>query len=387
MSNGLVYINGPCPCRMRNVLVPAKKQKLRELFVPNPSMDPFMKSSNPVRNLYPIAWVLCVASMCLNGGTALGQFSASQQSDRVDILHDGVLVSSYLFRSGNKPVLWPLVGPDGQRMTRSYPVDATREGEDRDHPHHRGLWMTFGDVNGMDWWAEGNGRGVVAHQKIVELKESGASVELTAEHLWLTPDQGEGRAASPVLKELCRYEFRGNADVTVIDCEYVWRGVDAEKPVVFGDTKEGMFAIRVPETMRGDKPGGTIRNSVGDMGGDTWGKSSHWVDYSGPTEAGQSKTYGIAILVHPSSFRAQGLWHVRTYGLFAHNAFGIQDFLSGRTKTASGQREPPHEGGYTLPPGETLHFFYRVILHREGWSQEEGDRRMQEFAAVEPGLR
>lgn len=317
---------------------------------------------------------------------ASGGYKAVQQPDRVDFLRDGKLISSYQFRSGSKPVLWPIHAGDGHRMTRSYPLDATIPGEAHDHPHHRGLWMTFGDVNGLDWWAEGEGKGLVAHTKVLEVSEAGKLASLIAEHDWMTPAK-DGQASVAVLRETCRYAIHGNAEETVIDCEYLLRGVDATKPVVFGDTKEGMFAVRVPESMRGDKPGGQILNSVGDQGGDTWGKSARWVDYSGPVAHNNSDVHGIAILIHPTSFRANGLWHVRTYGLFAHNPFGIKDFLGNRTKTASGSAEPPHAGGYELKPGETLHFFYRVIFHPDRWSIEQGDARMKEFETETLGLK
>jgi hypothetical protein len=325
----------------------------------------------------------------LSAGSASGQISTVQQTDRIEFLHDGKLLASYLFRSGTKPVLWPIHGPDGVRMTRNYPLDATIPGEDHDHPHHRGLWMTFGEVNGHDWWAEGKGKGIVAHHKVIELKHSDTSASLIAEHHWLPPTSEKANgiaAAAPVLLETCRYTISQHHGDTVIDCEYLVRSADPAKGVHFGDTKEGMFAVRVPESMRGDKPNGQILNSVGDRQGDTWGKTASWVDYSGPVSHQGTANYGIAILVHPSSFRAQGLWHVRTYGLFAHNPFGIKDFLGNRTKTPSGLMDPPHAGGYELPAGETLHFFYRVCFHRDRWTLDGGNERFAEFSQTTPEL-
>lgn len=339
-----------------------------------------------LRNLSAMALAcLFAAGGFLDGTSVRAQFSVDQQSDRVDILYQGQLFTSYRFRSGTKPVLWPIHGPDQQRMTRSYPLDDSVEGEAHDHPHHRGLWMTFGEVDGGDWWAEGSGRGIVAHRRVVEAVSEGETAHVVAEHDWVRP-RGEGEEASPVLKETCRYTFGGDANEKIIDCEYVLRAQDPRATVRFGDTKEGMFAIRVPETMRGDRPGGDLLNSEGDRGGDVWGKSAQWVDYSGPTATGGTDLYGIAILVHPASFRAAGLWHARTYGLFAHNPFGIKDFMPNRTKTPSGQREAPHEGGYVLKEGESLHFLYRVVFHRDRWSIPQGNEHWEAFAKTMPTL-
>jgi Methane oxygenase PmoA len=97
------------------------------------------------------------------------------------------------------------------------------------------------------------------------------------------------------------------------------------------------------------KKGGKITNSDGLTDAAAWGKPATWVDYTGPVEG---ETVGIAILNHPSSFRHPTTWHVRTYGLFAANPFGWHDF--GLKKS----------GDHTIPAGESIHFGYRVILHK-----------------------
>jgi hypothetical protein len=96
------------------------------------------------------------------------------------------------------------------------------------------------------------------------------------------------------------------------------------------------------------KKGGKITNAEGLTDEKAWGKSSPWVDYVGPVK---DKIVGIAMINHPKSFRYPTTWHVRTYGLFAANPFGWHDF--GR----------PERGDYTIPSGQAIEFFYRVVLH------------------------
>ena len=96
--------------------------------------------------------------------------------------------------------------------------------------------------------------------------------------------------------------------------------------------------------------GGKIVNSDGLANIAAWGKPAAWVDYHGPVD---DETLGVAILNHPSSFRFPSHWHVRTYGLFAANPFGLSDFTGGKEK-----------GQYTLPAGETMKLRYRVLLHK-----------------------
>ena len=121
----------------------------------------------------------------------------------------------------------------------------------------------------------------------------------------------------------------------IIDFEITLKATDG--PVTFGDTKEGMFGLRVASSMDvNKKKGGKITNAEGLTDDQAWGKASPWVDYTGPVEG---KTVGIAILNHPRSFRYPTTWHVRTYGLFAANPFGWHDFGLGEV------------GEYTLPGG------------------------------------
>ncbi|MBM3495697.1 MAG: hypothetical protein FJX72_15440, partial [Armatimonadetes bacterium] len=139
-------------------------------------------------------------------------------------------------------------------------------------------------------------------------------------------------------------------------------------PLVFGDTKEGSFGLRLPDTMRLKGGDGRIVNSEGVSGGATWGKRAAWVDYSGVVEG---STVGVAILDHPSSFRHPTHWHVRDYGLFCANPFGIHDFESGK---------PPATGQLTVPMGGALKLRYRLIFHAGDAEQARIADRWGDFA-------
>ncbi|HEX3870303.1 MAG TPA: DUF6807 family protein, partial [Pirellulales bacterium] len=79
--------------------------------------------------------------------TLAGEFTVEENDRGVTVNVDGKLFTEYLIKSGTKPILWPIIGPTGAKMTRAYPME-TVEGEKQDHPHHRSLWFTHGDVNG-----------------------------------------------------------------------------------------------------------------------------------------------------------------------------------------------------------------------------------------------
>jgi hypothetical protein len=259
---------------------------------------------------------------------------------------DGELFTEYLKRSGEKPVLYPLLGPTGAAMTRSYPVvDDKVAGEKHDHVHHRSFWFTHGEVNDADFWAEGKGgkQGTIVHREFAKVDDSGPGAVIVTRNDWMQGD-----------RKLCEDErtltFGADNDQRWIDFDITIKATDGK--VEFGDTKEGTFGVRVAGTMKVDaKQGGTIVNSEGDKNAGAWGKQAAWVDYCGPVG---DETVGVAIMNHPSSFRYPTYWHVRTYGLFTANPFGLS-YFTGNKKS---------EGSHTLESGETMTLRYRVLLHK-----------------------
>ena len=106
---------------------------------------------------------------------------------------------------------------------------------------------------------------------------------------------------------------------------------------------------------------GRISNAEGLEGErQLWGKPSKWCDYSGEV-AGEK--VGIAILDHPDNPRHPVRWHVRGYGLFAANPFGISVFTNDKSQN----------GAISIEPGKSLRYRYRVIIH-------PGDAKSQDLA-------
>ncbi len=267
-------------------------------------------------------------------------FKLRPRDPNIEIHLDGSLLAEYRTDVGAKPFLFPLIGPTGSSYTRAYPME-TVAGEDHDHPHQRSLWFTHGKVNGIDFWSEQKGHGTIKETARRSMVSGPMLARLCTSDDWIGPD---GRKVCADERALTFYKSR---NARVFDFEIALKA--AFGPVKFGDTKEGMFGLRVASSMDVDKKhGGRIVNAEGLVDGHAWGKASPWVDYSGPVDG---KTAGIAVLNHPRSFRYPTTWHVRTYGLFAANPFGWHDF---------GLSNP---GDYTLPEGGKLWFGYRVILH------------------------
>ena len=299
--------------------------------------------------LFPLFLVVAFAS------TALAEYEVVRDDDGLTIKRDGQLVTRYVIQSGSKPILYPVIGPDGIAMTRRYPIEEAGEHEREDHPHHRSIWITHGDVTGIDFWAEKEGAGRTVHESFEEISD-GKTAKVVTKNRW---EDAEGNLVGRDVRTL---SFGTDDGMQYIDFDITF--LAGEKEVTFGDTKEGSFGVRVPGTMKVDaKRGGAIVNSEGIKDKEAWAKRAAWVDYYGPVhdKTGEEKTVGIAILNHPTSYNFPTYWHVRTYGLFAANPFGRRDF----------EGKDAESGAHVIPAGGKMHLRYRVLLH-EGTTKDAG---------------
>lgn len=264
----------------------------------------------------------------------------------VEVTLDGQPFTTYIFNSGFKPILWPVIGPTGKEMTRAWPLRELPPGdksEATDHVHQKSFWFDHGNVNGIDFWAETSKvQGKQVHKELVRA-DGGKTGTVVTKNDWVGPD---GKAIASDVRTL---RFGGDGVKRWIDFDVTVTAVADE--LKFGDTKEGSFGLRIAESMRVDrKLGGKIITSEGLEDDKAWGQPAKWVDYHGPV---QGESLGIAILNHPSSFRYPSHWHVRTYGLFAANPWGLGDFTKGKESS-----------DYTMKKGDSFTLRYRVIFHK-----------------------
>jgi hypothetical protein len=272
-------------------------------------------------------------------------------NDHVAITINGQPFSNFYFGDAYpKPFLAPLRSATGLMVTRKFPLEMI-EGETRDHPHHRGLWIGYGDVSGVNFWenepnskASGDNpatKGAVVLESLGELKPGKKSGSLSATFNWQAPEH------AVMLQEQRSVTFYAEKELRTVDVDAT---LTAKTDVDFADTKEGFFAIRLADSMTG-KNGGIMTNSEGAQTEKAvWGKRADWVDYDGTVDG---QKVGILILDHPQNFAHPPRWHSRDYGLFAVNPFGLKEF--------DPQASTP--GGHHLAKGEDLRFRYRVIIH------------------------
>ena len=134
----------------------------------------------------------------LTGGALLApaQVRFTRHENSVDVEVGGrPFTTLYFGAAAPKPYLHPLMTAGGLRLTRLYPMETTEPGS-HDHPHHRGLWLSHGDVNGIDFWAsepeQRKGKqGLIVLKKIVQMKDDPKSGSLRVLLEWQDP---EGKA-------------------------------------------------------------------------------------------------------------------------------------------------------------------------------------------------
>jgi hypothetical protein len=293
-------------------------------------------------------------------------------SDHITITINGQPFSDFYFGANYpKPFLAPLRTAHGLIVTRRYPMENV-EGESRDHQHHRGLFIGYGEINGLNFWEnefkyQSNApknfdpakNGKIVLRKLDEVKGGKKSGTIKATFDWVGPD------GAPILEEKRTMAFYANPeDQRVLDFDFT---LTAKKTAQFADTKEGFFAIRIADSMT-EKNGGLMTNSEGaETEKNVWGKRANWVDYDG-TVAGQR--VGIVIFDHPGNYNHPERWHSRAYGLFAVNPFGLKDF----------DPKSKDKGDCTLKAGDTLRFRYQVMIHPGDVPKKKLDELYAEYA-------
>jgi len=306
------------------------------------------------------------ADLRAQSGPASGDgVKITRLDDRLRIEIDGELFSEYYFKGVSRPFLYPIIGPDHLPMTRDWPMKDS-DNEEHDHKHHRSLWYDHGAVNGVDFWSEEPRAGRTVHKEFTEIKSGRDSGLIRATDKYVALD---GKVVCTDERTIRIYN---RSNERLLDFEVTTHASNGD--VVFGDTKEGTMAIRLNETMRltpnkfnKDKPTGHIVNSEGVRDAETWGKRADWCDYYGPVNG---KIVGIAIFDHPQNPRHPPWWHVRDYGLFAANPFGLRDF----------EKKPAGAGNLTVASGESITFRYRIYIHRGNEKEGKVGEHFQEYA-------
>jgi hypothetical protein len=285
------------------------------------------------------------------------QITPGKEADTLVVSIDGVEFTTYHYgKELKKPFLWPVLS-DGVGVTRDYPMGPVEK--KADHPHHRSMWTSYGNVNGADCWAEGEKSG---YQRVEEVTHGSGDAYgwIHSKDTWTTVD------GKPVVAEEREYRFYASSPQARIFDETV-TFTAAHGDALFKDTKEGgIFALRIRDVMN-EENGGTITLSEGRTGQlNCWGKKSPWCDYSGTVP--DKGVHGVTVMDNPANLRYPTNWHVRGYGLLGANPFGLNDFTN-----------KAENGDWTLKSGEKQTFKYRIYVHTGDMKESKVEDRYADY--------
>src|SRR5450432_4873886 len=172
----------------------------------------------------------------------------AEKGNRIDIYIGAGLFTSFLYPDSlEKPVLFPIYDAGNTLVTRGFPMNP-RPGEPTDHPHHVGLWFTYENVNGLDFW--NNSYAIPAEKKssygwiktdhILDMQYGTVGV-LRYFAKWVNQQN------QVLMEETTRYEFSGKNLERIIDRI---TELKADTDILFTDAKDGMLGLRLSHELQ-----------------------------------------------------------------------------------------------------------------------------------------
>ncbi len=294
------------------------------------------------------------------------EFVVSDEDDKIDVYIDDTFFTAYAFDEVyKKPILYPVNTARETSVTRPF---LYRELGDRGgHPHQVGLWLTYGYVNGRDFWNVSNAHppperyhefGSIHHREVRNMSTRGNKGVLEVFTEWISLD------GIKLLEEESTFVFQGEGNKRIID--RITTLTATEKDLSLKDDKEGMFGMRVRHELNhpdaGNGATGIYRSSEGLQshnltGNDVWGTRARWMNLSGNIEG---EDVSIIMLDHPDNVGYPTHWHVRGGGLFSANPLGQAALTDGRNRL-----------DFSMRQGESVTFKYRVIIYSDSEVTDE----------------
>jgi putative membrane-bound dehydrogenase-like protein len=289
-----------------------------------------------------------------------GAFTFKREANKLHLHLDRTRIATYLLDHENltRRAFVNVRTPSGKPVTRNFPpgkpedLDPGYRGEDGiDHPYmHPGLWMSFGWIDGNDYWRL---RSRVKFESFLKEPTGGpGEASFSTRDRYLSADGKE-----TVCLQDTHYQFRRSEEGIRLYWDTSF--YNDERDFTFGDQEESGLALRIASPLRVQGGNGHILNDRGEENGaGTWGKAFRWINYAGEIDG---TTVGMLIVPHPGN--ARGCWsHSRDYGALVANPF---------PKQPKERREP-----YVTTPvkkGERFRLRYTILIH-------EGNRPLADLA-------
>jgi hypothetical protein len=269
-------------------------------------------------------------------------FSLESSADRLRLTWDGRHILDYrLEPEGGVPFWHPLRMPGSPALTMDRPAD---------HVHHRGMWLAWKKVNGVNFWEqpasgpETPGYGHILHRRVLSHSIGAEQARFSTASAWIdwrgrqiltdvrdtTVDAPrEGYLAMDIALQLTATEQKVTLDLR--------RGEPGRGGLFYSG-----LAIRFANGM---SPGRLVDAEGKTEAEEIFGSRSAWCGFAGRhSEDGQ--VYGIAVIDHPDNPCHPTSWWVRNAKNYAllHPS-------------------PTYDESIEVTPGRSLTFRYRIVLH------------------------
>jgi hypothetical protein len=344
---------------------------------------------NPTRIIPLIFFTFLYLSNSFAQKNEMVQVVKSETANKIDVYIGNKLFTSLLYPDSlEKPVLYPVYASNETMVTRSFPINS-QPGEPTDHPHHVGVWFTYENINGLDFW--NNSYAIPKEKKYLYgwikidsvLSISGNKTGTIYYHANWVNQQND-----ILLEESTTLDFSGTEHLRIIDRTTVLK---ANTIVNFKDAKDGLYGIRLAHALqipsnkdqefRDDKGNTTIIKgmkdtiangnyitSEGKQGDDAWSTRGRWCEVYGKMG---NDSVSIAIIDYPGNPNYPTFWHARGYGLFAANPLGEKIFTKGKSSK-----------DLHLNKNESVAFRYRIVIDADNntLSKKELDKLADDFA-------
>ncbi len=294
----------------------------------------------------PFHFALLAACVTISVSAAADEFSVAPRTNSLAISWQGRAVGEYVLRDPKtpRPYFTRLHAPDGTQVTRHHPPVKGVDAVDHD-TLHPGLWLAFGDLNGVDFWRN---KGRIEHVRFLrEPRVAGGRLSFAVEERYVAAGGGE------VCRGVNEFSFvAGDAlQPALPGTLLLWSTTlrRADGPLTFGPQHEMGLGFRVATPLVVQGGTGHIRGSHGGLDeAGNWGRAGTWWDYSGTLNDRHAGILSVA-----AADNARPVWaHARDYGFLALNPTG-----------------PPPDGKdvpsipFTVPAGETWRMKFGLLLH------------------------
>lgn len=236
--------------------------------------------------------------------------------DQVRILRNDMPIATFVIRHPKirRPFFQDIFTPGGMRVTRPIPPDPLSEDIDHD-TMHPGLWLAFGDLNGVDYWRHKADVRHVRYSKPIAVENDALTFDV--ENHWL-----DVNGIDVICREFARYRFSSIGPDAVLD----WNSklMTDLAAIKLGHQEEMGLGVRLTRPLTVKKGTGRIDCSNGgvDEKG-TWGRHAIWwaasVPASGDSKKNESLRRGVQILAKCDPGVRPFWGHTRDYGLIVAN--------------------------------------------------------------------